>query len=87
MCDSGLLFECLVLHTDSISTTTSTGSGLEARIRALKEQLRQRKEEVKRVQSEQRRKKKAILKQHKEQLMRKIEVSAEYTTVDAESAQ
>ena len=77
MCDSLLHYECLASHTDSISTTTSTGSGLEARIRALKEQLRQRKEEVKRVQNEQRRKKKAILKQHEEQLMKKIEVSAE----------
>ncbi len=54
---------------------TSTGSSLEARIRVLKEQLRQRKEEVKGVQNEQRRKKKAILKQQEEQLKKRLEVS------------
>ncbi len=62
-------------HPDSLMTTTSSASGLEARIRALKEQLRQRKEEVKKVQNEQRRKKKAILKQQEEQLKKKLEVS------------
>ena len=39
------------VHIDSV-TTTSEASVIEARIRLLKEQLRQRKEEVKRVQSE-----------------------------------
>ena len=63
------------VHIDSV-TTTSEASVIEARIRLLKEQLRQRKEEVKRVQSEQKRKKKALLKQQEEQLKRKLEVCA-----------
>jgi len=54
--------------------TTSDGSVIEARIRVLKERLRQRKEEVKRVQSEQKKKKKAILRQQEEQLKKRLEV-------------
>ena len=64
-------------HTHSITLepmTTSEGSVIEARIRVLKERLRQRKEEVKKVQSEQKRKKKAILRQQEEQLQKKLEV-------------
>lgn len=56
-------------------TVTSEGSAIKARIRSLKQQLRQRQREVKKVRNEQNRKKKAMLKQHEEQLKKKLEVS------------
>lgn len=56
-------------------TVTSDGSAIEARIRSLKQQLRQRQKEVKRVRNEQNRKKKEKLKQHEIQLKKKLEVS------------
>ena len=55
-------------------TVTSDGSAIEARIRSLKQQLRQRQKEVKRVRNEQNRKRKAKLKQHEEQLKKRLEV-------------
>ena len=55
-------------------TVTSGGSALESRIKTLKEQLRQRKEEMKRLQAEQRRKKRELLHQQEAKLMRKLEV-------------
>ena len=61
-------------HTHTESMTTSDGSVIEERIRVLKERLRQRKEEVKIVQIEQKRKKKAILRQQEEQLKKRLEV-------------
>lgn len=53
---------------------TSDGSAIEARIRSLKQQLRQRQKEVQRVKNEQNRKRKAKLKQEEEQLKKKLEV-------------
>lgn len=55
-------------------TVTSEGSAIEARIRSLKQQIRQRQREEKRVRNEKNRKRKAMLKQHEEQLKKKLEV-------------
>ena len=52
-------------------TVTSDGSAIEARIRSLKQQLRQRQKEEKRVRNEKNRKRKAMLKQHERQLEKK----------------
>lgn len=60
---------------ESVTSMTSDGSGLEDRIRLLKLQLQQKKEEMKRFQTEQKRKKKEVLRQQEEQLKRKLEVS------------
>ena len=68
------------VHTlESVTSMTSDGSGLEERIRLLTLQLQQKKEEMKRFQTEQKRKKKEILRQQEEQLKRKLEVSGHLT--------
>ena len=70
-----LKFFCNTL--ESVTSMTSDGSGVEERIKLLKQQLQQKKEEMKKFQNEQKRKKKAILRQQEEQLKRKLEVSTD----------
>ena len=64
-------YEHYVCTLESVTSMTSDGSGLEERIRLLKLQL----QEMKRFQTEQKRKKKEILRQQEQQLKRKLEVS------------
>ena len=68
--------------TESVTSMTSDGSGLEERIRLLKLQLQQKKDEMKRFETEQKRKKKEILRQQEEQLKRKLEVSGYHVSAD-----
>ena len=69
------MYVCMYVEMTTMSSTVTDSSEIELRIRRLKEDLKQRKDEIKQVRQEQKRKKRALLQEREDQLKRKLMVS------------